>query len=156
MRTWDKVWLDRLDRFAPDGIRSKGVDNVNDAYRHYMTAAELTRLSGFADMIVGLGEVSEAASTGRTPASTFMDLQNNAAGVDSGLGASSAADNALNFFFDVLEGNVLVLDDNGEPRPTDIHDLPDYDGDRNYDKVEPDTNGPDDPLDFGDDGVMVA
>lgn len=146
-------WRHYLDKNAPPGITSRGEDNVNDAYRHYMTAAELTRLSASGRLVLRLGELNEQVNNAYSVTSTVMDLSNNIAGALSGEKSSSSFENAMNFINDVASGEILVIDeDSGRLRETSPRDLPTRDGDKVEDRYHPEKGGADGPDDMSGDG----
>jgi uncharacterized protein DUF6973 len=137
-----EIWLNHLDQFAPPGVSTRGVDNINDAYRHYMSAAELTQLIG-GDLTYNLGDLNEKLSSINAPESTKMDYANNDAGIAAGQSSASAVESALAFVRDVVSGKVKVVDkDSGKVRDASVRDLPEhYDGDALEDKYRPDRGG---------------
>lgn len=137
-----ETWLNHLDQFAPPGVSTRGVDNINDAYRHYMSAAEATRLIG-GDLTYTFGDLNEKLSSIYAPESTKMDYANNDAGIAAARSSESTVESALAFVRDVVSGKVKVVDkDSGKVRDAGVRDLPThYDGDAVEDRYRPDRGG---------------
>lgn len=137
-----EILLNHLDQFAPPGVSTRGVDNINDAFRHYMSATEFTRFIG-GDLTYTLGDLNEKLSSIYAPESTKMDYANNDSGIAAGRSSESPVESALAFVRDVLSGKVKVVDkDSGKVRDTSVQDLPEhYDGDALEDKYRPDRGG---------------
>lgn len=146
-----------LDRFAPDGISTSGVDDINDAYRHYMAAAEFARTIG-PDLTFTLGDLNELWNSGYSPESTAMDYANNDAGIKAGATSGSAFESVLRFATDVARNKVRVIDpQTGRIRESTIRDLPHgRTGTPLEDRYRPDRNSGPDDMRGGGSGTMDA
>lgn len=136
------VWKAYLDTFSPKGISSSGVNDINDAYRHYMSASELTRLFG-PEITFTLGDLNEIVNNTYSIESTKMDYANNDAGIEAGKNSESGFESSLHFMSDLIQGRIRVIDKKTRKiRETTVHDLPEqHDGDALENRYRPDRGG---------------
>lgn len=134
-------WRAYLDTLAPSDISTTGEDDINDAYRHYMSAAELSRYIG-SYLALTLGNLNELINRGYKLKATAMDYANNDAGAIAGSDSDSGMASAIHFVTDVATGKVVMLDEKtGEPRAANIHDISGYNGTPLENKYIPDKSG---------------
>lgn len=143
----DNAWLQFIGRKAPPQINAIGHDDINDAFRHYVTAAFVTQvlakinhpITGFLGVIAA-GDIAEfiAQQLGQnTPSAGAMDQNNNRWGARAGLTGQTDFEIVMNFMNDVAASKLQVLDEHGHLRQTSREDLPHVTVDRVEDRYLP-------------------
>ena len=114
-------WLDRLDEIAPHGVDSRGGENIDDAYRHFMSYG--TGSQYVADFFaVAFGDAGEVFT--KDAGSAEMDKHNNRQGVKAESRANDTFEPGMLFVEKVVKGELKIKDtEGGGYRDTNILDI---------------------------------